>query len=519
MRLFPVLPLCTALVAAVPVGAEITAAELYAALNGLAAQADGTLSARPQASPGRLVLGDLTFTHRDGTRVILGPLTLIETPDQAVIATLPERFDLTVLPAHSLSPGVAKQVVFKVAMPGFEARIAGLDPDNAGITVKAASVSVTLDRVEPALPTGQSLAFALAAADLALSWETGQDADLDRLKAAADLGTIHADLSYLLLDPRAGRSKGEAVFDLAGLTARVDAALPPQEAMRDRPEGRDAADILQVLGLGARLSLSAGTGPFALTGTVEEPASAGGSGPIRFEAATEDMGASLAFDAASIELHDHLGKGRFRIQGRLPDQPIDDIGLLWDGYRSSLSLGLGTLVDPQPWRLEIELLGLGLSDQLWSLADPKSALPHDPATAIVKLSGSFAADPRALEPGGWHRGEDMPMAALSLALDKVLLAALGVEITATGAVDLDFSKVKAPEDVPEPLGRLSLVTKGANALIERLSTSGLLGPEELQSLRFGLLFIGRAGAAPDTLETTMEFGAGGAFSLNGQRIK
>lgn len=519
MRLLPALPLCALLCATTPVAADITAPELYSALEGAARAAGGTLSARDQASPGKLVLREVTFADRDGTRIVFGPVTLTETPDRAVIVTLPERFDLTVLPAPRLAPGAVRQIVFTVAMPGIQARIRGLAAKDAGVEIKAASVSVTLDRVEPALPAGQSLSFALAAADLALVWDQAPRDGIERLTARADLGTGHADLSYLLLDPAKGRSRGEIVFDLAGLTAGMDVALPPELTGPRSPEGRDAAEFLHVLGLGTKVDLSAATRAFALTGSVEEPSGAPDGGPIRFEAQAESSGARLGIDATAIDYASSLGKGRLRITGKIPDQPLDDFGLSWDGYRSSLRVGLGTMVDPQDWSLGLDVLGLALSDQLWALADPKSALPHDPATLIVNLSGKYAADRKALAPGGWQTGEDMPLSALSVALDKVLLSALGVEITADGALDLDFSAVKTPTDPPEPVGSVSMLIKGANALLERLSASGLLSAEELQSLRFGLLFIGRAGAAPDTLETTMEFGKGGSFTLNGQRIK
>lgn len=534
MRFAPALPLCVLLIWGGPVAADITAAELFAAADALARTADGALSARKAAGPGALVLHDLTFTHRDGTRVVFGPVTLTETPDRAVVVTLPEQFDLVVMPAAGLASVAARRVVFRVAVPGFHARITGLDPEEAGLEIRAASVSVTLDQLEPALPTGQSLSFALAGADLALAWDQAPRGTLQGLAARADLGTLHADLSYLLLDAARGRSRGEIALDLAALTARVDFAGPADLGARTPPEGRDAGDVLEVLGLGTRFDLSAASGAFALYGTIEEPPAlgaddggdgkAGEAGPIRFEALTESAGATLAFDAARVEYATSLGRGRVRMTGRIPDQPFDDAGLAWAGYRSFLRVGLGTMVDPQPWSLglellHLELLGEALSGQLWAMADPAGVLPHDPATLIVNLSGRYAADPKGLLPGGWQRGEDMPLAALSVVLDKVLLSALGVEITATGAVDLDFSKVEREEDLPEPLGKLSMLTKGANALIERLSASGLVAPEDLQSLRFGLLFIGRAGAEPDTLETVLEFGEGGAFSLNGQRLK
>lgn len=517
MRRFYLVPiLAVALCAAPPARAEVTAPEVYAALQDLARALDGTPSAEQFPGADRIVLRQLAFTHSTGLKISFGPLTLGETSDGAVLMTLPDRFDLIVQPTRRFNPAAARQVVFSVAMPGFQARIGALEPADTRFDLQASSVSVTLDRIEPALAAGQSLDVAVAAADLALSWHQALRGSAGSGQAVLTLGTLHGDLTYAVPADQGGITSGDLAADLAGLTSDFVFLLPDATGADPGADpGRDIAVLLEMLDKGAFIRLSATTGAVSASGNVTEP----GGTPITLAAAVGGARGALDFDRDRLEYLTWLGPGSLRMQGDFPDPAVRDMGLAWQVYRTRLTLGIGTLVDTQPWSFGFELGGLAFSDPLWAAIDPKAALSHDPATAVLDLSGSFALDPVVLTPQGRRApGEDLPFRALSLALDKVLLAALGVEITATGALEFDFSAVRSPADDPIPSGNLGFVTRGASALIDRLAAGALISADQVSSLRMGLLFLGRAGTAPDTLETRMEFREGG-FWLNGQKIR
>ena len=91
-------------------------------------------------------------------------------------------------------------------------------------------------------------------------------------------------------------------------------------------------------------------------------------------------------------------------------------------------------------------------------------------------------------------------------------------MTGSGGLSFDFTDLVTYPDVPRPEGKMSFVTTGANALIDRFEQLGLMSEDDLTAARFGLLFMGRIEGGADRLVTEIEF-KDRSFVLNGQRIR
>jgi hypothetical protein len=491
---------------AAPAGAE-TAMDVWQSWRDAAAALEGTLSAREEASPGRLVLRDVTFVTDTEVRLVFSRIELAEAADGSVTITLPPQAELVLDPPNSTEPGKADRVVFAVAMPDFAAKVTGFGRDLA-YSVTAPSVSVVLDRVEPALPQGSVLELTLAVADLGLDWAQGARDGGEFAESRVDLGTLHGDLRVDLPDG----VRGDMAIDLSGFSAGLSAFLP-RSALGAEPMEADA--LVAMLGDGFAIDTSLRFASLSLFADVEDQVQA----PVLFSTDIADGEARVAMDRTAMAYSAGLGKGGLHVKGDFPDEPVDEVEFGWNALRSRMSMGLNDLRGPQDWSALLRLDQVTLSETIWNEADPGQALPRDPASVVIDLSGIYALDPAVLEPGRKQKpGEDLPLTAFSLDLNELLVAGLGLNLTGTGGLEFDFTDLVTFAGTPAPVGRMDFVTRGANALIDRLVAAGLVPEGEASSMRFGLMFIGRAGAEPDTLETSIEF-RDKAFYLNGQKIR
>lgn len=165
--------------------------------------------------------------------------------------------------------------------------------------------------------------------------------------------------------------------------------------------------------------------------------------------------------------------------------------------------------EPSDVALQIDYTDLVVNEAVWATFDPGQAIPRDPATLRLDISGLvqmttsiMASDPAAFAgPPGELR---------SLSLNQLLVAAAGAELTGEGAVD--FVPGTFP---PQPVGNVNLSLSGLNTLLDRLTAAGLLPAEQASMARAMTGMFAQPGAGPDTLETTIEFLPGGGVTANG----
>ena len=508
------LPLTAALLLALstPALAGVTADQLWQAMRDAAAAGQGTLTAREQRSGSQLVLTGLAWQPDLSQSGVLriDRMVLAEQPDGSVSVILPPEFPLTILPDPAAQ---STPVVFNVAAPDLAVTIRGLG-NTADVAATASSISATLDEDSLRRPEVEGTATAaLAAADLALHYRQDLSSPAASVDGAVSLGALHAELR--IDTPQNG--KGTLNLDLAALAGHLRAHRPASAAPTHSPDTPpDLPAMIAAFADGMFLDAGLTHGAVALLLDVVNPQ----DGPVYLDLAAES-GRNLArVDSTAAAFDTTLGSTRLEMRVNDPTAPIQELDLSLGEYSTAASLGLGDLVTPQPWSASHRILDLALSESFWSLADPDAALPHDPLTLSIGLSGLWALDPAALKPGWVAPSPDAPppLTTLTMALDDLLVQAVGARLTGKGGLSFDMADTTTFDGAPLPTGRIDLAATGINTLIDRLVTMGLVSPDDLTGLRFGLMAIARAGAEPDSLTTALEFRDKG-FWLNGVKIR
>jgi hypothetical protein len=172
---------------------------------------------------------------------------------------------------------------------------------------------------------------------------------------------------------------------------------------------------------------------------------------------------------------------------------------------------------PQDFGVLLRMVDLAVSDEVWAMFDPGAALPRDPATLVIDTTGKakwlvdlFGPEAATLEtaPGELH----------ALDINELTLRAVGASVTGKGGFTFDNSDTTTFGGMPLPTGKLDLAITGANALLDRLSQTGLLPQDQVMGARMMMGLFARPGEGPDTLTSTLEFKDKGFFA-NGQQLQ
>lgn len=177
--------------------------------------------------------------------------------------------------------------------------------------------------------------------------------------------------------------------------------------------------------------------------------------------------------------------------------------------------------EPQDVLLRFGMDGLKIDDTLWDLFDAEGTLPRDPATFLIDLAGVVSSEVDWLNFATLEAQLDQPMPPItadSVTLNAFALSAIGAAVDGTGSFALDTSDLESFDGFPRPEGSALFNVKGANALLDRLTTLGLIGPDEAGLARLGMGFLARA-TGDDAFETSVEVNADGHVLVNGQRMR
>lgn len=203
----------------------------------------------------------------------------------------------------------------------------------------------------------------------------------------------------------------------------------------------------------------------------------------------------------------------------------------------------------QPFKFAYSLGGLTLGDELWNLFDAQGALPRDPASLDLDLTGLMKVNEDLFDPASMadampaedavaaaddtaeaaadaatdpaaDMAEDImaePIVPTEVTINQFALSMLGAKVTATG-------ELKAAEGADiataPPIGQIKAEYEGVNGLIDKLAGMGLIPEDQLMGVRMMLaMFAKPVAEGEDKLTTDLEFKEGGAIFANGQQIQ
>lgn len=176
----------------------------------------------------------------------------------------------------------------------------------------------------------------------------------------------------------------------------------------------------------------------------------------------------------------------------------------------------------QDFAFGVTLGDFTMSDLLWSVFDPASQLPRDPATVALDLTGKVKLlvdlmDPKAME--AVDAGETIPGELNALDLNDLTISLAGAELTGEGSFTFDNSDMTTFGGMPAPTGAIDLQLVGGNGLLDKLVAMGFVPEDQAMGARMMMGMFAVPGQGEDTLTSKIEVTGDGQVKANGQRLR
>jgi hypothetical protein len=499
---------CSALalsIASGPAFAELTAQEVWDGMESAMTGFGYAVTATETQGAGALTVSDISLTidmaeDNSSVSVTISEIALVENADGSVRMSLPPSMPIAINAAPEGEDAV--NMVIDYASTGLEVVVSG-DAANMLYTYGADQILLRLaDLVINGTPVGPEEArFAFTLDGVAGTTST---ATADGTQISQALTSDAARYDFAFNDPV---TQDAALISGSMTSLRLDSSTA-------LPEGFDPSD-----------AASLASGDFAATATIGYS-----DGQMQF-AATDQSGSSsgttttgtvafnFAIDGSAMRYAMSATDQAFSFSG--PDLPIP-VNVSMSETAFNLTAPLAQSDTPQDMAFGLTLGGFQMSELLWNMVDPGAALPRDPATIALNLTGQVTPfvnvfDPEAvaqLEATGGVPGE-----LNALTLNNLTIEAAGARLGGTGSFTFDNSDLQTFGGFPRPNGGVELTLDGANALIDKLIGMGLMTSEDAMGARMMMSMFAVPGDGPDNLKSTIQINEQGHVLANGMRIQ
>jgi len=188
-------------------------------------------------------------------------------------------------------------------------------------------------------------------------------------------------------------------------------------------------------------------------------------------------------------------------------------------YRVKLDIPVAQSDEEQDFSFIFNMSDFTISDMIWSMFDPGSVLPRDPATVAVDLSGKAKVLANILDPEVAENLDSPPGEVSALSINQLLVSAAGSKLSGTGDFTFDNSDLASFDGMPAPTGVANLKLNGANGLMDKLIQMGLMSDSDAMGARMMMGMLAVPGNGEDNLVSKIEINDEGHILANGQRIK
>jgi hypothetical protein len=198
--------------------------------------------------------------------------------------------------------------------------------------------------------------------------------------------------------------------------------------------------------------------------------------------------------------------------------PFPEVNVTLGEFAMGFLFPLAASAEPTDFSILARVVDLGITDDIWGMFDPMGVLPRNPATLIVDAVGKVRLLMDASDPQ-FGMASEPPAELHAFDITELKLAAIGAEVTGSGAFTFDNTDLQTFDGLPRPLGALDLRIVGANTLIDKLVAMGMLPDDQAMGARMMLGLFARPADGEDTLTSKIEVTPEGAVLANGQRIQ
>lgn len=201
------------------------------------------------------------------------------------------------------------------------------------------------------------------------------------------------------------------------------------------------------------------------------------------------------------------------------DIPFPEVKVSYAEAAFDFLMPIAASADPSDFSALLRIVDLAVSDEIWGMIDPSATLPREPATVVVDAKGTARLTVDIFDEAAMAQiGAQPPGELNSLDLTEIRAKIAGAELTGAGAFTFDNSDLVTFDGMPAPTGKVDLVLKGGNGLLDKLVAMGIVPEEEAMGFRMMLAMFAKPGEGEDVLNSTLEFKDKGFFA-NGQRLQ
>jgi hypothetical protein len=482
--------------------ADVTAADVWAQFKSYMQTGGQTMSVGSEQMAGdTLTITDLQIamdSPEAGVNATISILTFKENGDGTVTVTLPPEYPLALtMKPEGESEGTMNMVIKQTNLTA----IASGTPENLNYAYAGEKIAVVLESLDLAddePPVDMTMEMAFNGVSGTYSIGSGEMRAFTAATNAASL-TIDAHIEAPDEDTTV-----EVHLNASNLASSSSGSLPATANYADM-----AAMIASGFAVTGALNYGASQFSFEINEAGDETSiqGTGATGGIDFKMSGD--GISYATRGTGLDMSVSGGDIPF---------PSIDVQLAEGGF--GLTMPLSKSDSPKPVGLLVKLVGLAVNDDIWGMIDPGGALPHDPATLIVSVSGTANWLVDIMAPDAEEQmAMGMPGMLHSLAIDELQVSIAGADLTGTGAFTFDNEDMMTWGGMPAPDGSVDLALSGGNGLIDKLVTMGLLPQDQAMGARMMMGMFARPGDGPDNLVSKIEVKKEGSIFANGQQIK
>lgn len=485
--------------------AEVTGPDVWAAYVAYYEATGAQVIGTPETAGSVTEVADPVLLYRfpfgfATVRLVLPTVTFSDQSDGSVAMSYPETFDVTIevdVPDQGSGTGV-----LTVTQDNYVGSVSG-DPDALVINYAADRLQLALK--ELTFPDSEELTFQGQVLSEGYRGTSTIAVGEDLVSLTSDVVTEAADIAYVMESPTG---------DLMTQTSEYgQAAYQTQTAL---PKGGTSLFALsKALTDGAFVNVTS-----QVDGNTTNAVNTLGGEVISDQTTvTGPSVTELRVNVDGLHVASEVGESSFNML--MPDMvPVPIEGAL-AAASATYTFPLLPRETAQDIVLKLGLTDLTLSEEIWALFDPAAEMPRDPASLNIDIVGSVISEIDWLDFANLESQLDQPVPPITpeqITINDLSLSAIGASAQGSGAFILDLTDLETFDGFPRPEGAANLAVSGANGLLDRLTSTGLLGPDEAGMARLGMGFIARSTGA-DSFETDLEVNAEGQVFVNGQRMR
>ncbi len=476
--------------------ADISASEAWADYRSNLAASGYEIAGDEAMSGDTLTISNLSMKiaakgDAPGVSMDIGTLGFTEMGDGTVSIEFPASFPFT----------IAKEDDFKVVLTYSQDNqriIASGMVNDITYAYSADSIDLTLSEL---VTNGKPMADAMGL--ISVKNLTGssrnQTGELRTITSAVTTGEVTYE--FRATNPRRPEDGLSLNGAMASLTMNADGALPLMP---------DYTDMAKMMTEGFMVDFDMAWGKGGVDFSVSE------RGKVTALTSASD-GGNLSMDMNADSIAYGLGAKGAKASIQTPDLPFP-VDYEFGELQVNMAMPIRKSETPSDFSTLIKLVDFNTSDMIWSLGDPSGALPHDPATIILDLTGKVQLLVDLMDAEAMSQ-TDQPGLLHAFTLKALQLKIAGAELTGNGAFTFDNNDMETFPDFPRPDGALDLKLVGGNGLLDNLIQMGLVQEDQAMGARMMMGLIAQPGEGEDTLTSKIEVKDGGQVYANGQRLK